>query len=122
MLLERVAVPFDHDDEGELSLVREGGHTLPRIVHVADATGKSIELALTQAIESHPNITLLTGFTAVDLLTPSHHSVNRLAVYDPACVRGRLSVRAIQWPCAALPCQRDGAGNRWVGPNLPAHK
>ena len=91
VLLERVAVPFDRNDKDELSLVLEGGHTLPRIVHVADATGKSIEMALTRAIESHPNISLLTGHTAVDLLTPSHHSLNRLAVYDPrACVGAYL--------------------------------
>ncbi len=91
ILLERAAVPFDRNDDGTLSLVREGGHTQPRIVHATDATGKAIEMALTQAIESHPNIRLLTGYTAVDLLTPSHHSLNRLAIYDPrACVGAYL--------------------------------
>ena len=82
ILLERVGVPFDHAPNGELSLALEGGHSLPRIIHAADATGRVIEIALLNALQSHPNVTLLTGHTAVDLLTPSHHARNRLAVYD----------------------------------------
>lgn len=81
ILLERVAVGFDRDEDGDLSLALEGGHSIPRIVHVADYTGKAIELALVKALKAHPNISLLTGHTAVDLLTPSHHSTDRLAVY-----------------------------------------
>jgi L-aspartate oxidase len=83
VLLERVGVEFDRTSTGNLSLALEGGHTLPRIVHATDATGKAIEIALIQAVESHPDITLLTGHTAVDLLTPSHHSRDRLSVYAP---------------------------------------
>jgi L-aspartate oxidase len=82
ILLERVGVSFDHRADGDLSLALEGGHSLPRIIHAADATGKVIEIALINALDAHPNITLLTGHTAVDLLTPSHHSRDRLSVYD----------------------------------------
>lgn len=81
ILLERVGVPFDYTQGGDLSLALEGGHSLPRIIHAADATGKAIEIALVNALDAHPNITLLTGHTAVDLLTPSHHSRDRLSVY-----------------------------------------
>jgi L-aspartate oxidase len=82
LLLRRAAVPFDRTADGELSMALEGGHSLPRIIHAADATGKAIELSLLNALRDHPNVTLLTGHTAVDLLTPSHHARNRLAVYD----------------------------------------
>ncbi|MEA3336777.1 MAG: L-aspartate oxidase [Chloroflexota bacterium] len=82
VLLDRVQVEFDRTDEGELSLVREGGHSVARILHVADYSGKAIEGALIQALEMHPNVSILSGHTAVDLLTPSHHSRNRLSVYD----------------------------------------
>jgi L-aspartate oxidase len=86
-LLERVGVQFDRGADGALSLALEGGHSVARIIHAADATGKAIENALLNALVSHPNITLLTGHTAVDLLTPAHHGLNRLAVYDrPSCV------------------------------------
>jgi L-aspartate oxidase len=91
VLLERVAVQFDRAEDGSLSLVREGGHSLPRIVHVADFTGRAIELALVKALIEHPNVRLLTGHTAIDLLTPSHHARNRLAVYEPqSCVGAYL--------------------------------
>jgi L-aspartate oxidase len=86
-LIDRVGIEFDPGSDGGYSLVREGGHSMPRILHVADATGKAIETALLEKLQAHPRVTLLTGHTAVDLLTPSHHSRNRLAVYEPrSCV------------------------------------
>lgn len=91
VLIERLGVPFDHTGNGDLSLTLEGGHTLPRIIHAADATGQAIEIALLNALRQHPNITLLTGYSAVDLLTPSHHSLNRLRVYESrSCVGAYL--------------------------------
>lgn len=88
ILLERVGVQFDHNEDGSLSLAREGGHSQPRIAHVADYTGKAIEMALIQAVLAHPNIRLFTGHTAVDLLTPSHQGANRLSIYDRRHVVG----------------------------------
>jgi len=91
ILLDRLGVQFDKTPSGELSLIREGGHSLPRIAHVADATGRAIQVALLRALRSHPNITLLPGHVAVDLLTPSHHSLDRQAIYEPqACVGAYL--------------------------------
>ena len=91
LLIERLQVPFDRNAAGELSLVREGGHSIPRIIHAADYTGNAIEVALLSALNTHPNITLLAGHTAIDLLTPSHHGLNRLAVYEPqSCVGAYL--------------------------------
>jgi L-aspartate oxidase len=90
ILLDQVGVPFDRSN-GDLSLAREGGHSVARITHAADATGKAIEISLMQAVQAQPNIRLLTGYTAIDLLTPSHHSLDRLAVYEPqACVGAYL--------------------------------
>jgi len=88
ILLEKIGVEFDLSENGELSLAREGGHSIPRIVHATDATGKAIEIALIRAVQAHPNIRLLTYHTAVDLLTPSHHSLNRLSVYEPPSCAG----------------------------------
>ncbi|MCX6121056.1 MAG: L-aspartate oxidase [Ignavibacteriales bacterium] len=88
LLLEKLAIPFDRTPTGELSLVLEGGHTVARILHAADSTGSLIEQHLIRALKSNSNITLLTGRTAVDLLTPAHHSKNRLSVYDPLSCNG----------------------------------
>ncbi len=82
LLIEETAVDFDRNADGSLSLVQEGSHSVPRIVHAADATGKAIQIALTQRMAGHRNITLLTSHTAIDLLTPSHHSRDRQAIYD----------------------------------------
>lgn len=91
ILLERIGVAFDRLPGGELSLALEGGHSVPRIVHAADATGKAISEALVRALQGHPNVTLLEGHTAIDLLTPAHHSLNRLDIYAPlTCVGAYL--------------------------------
>ncbi|MFZ0389454.1 MAG: L-aspartate oxidase [Calditrichia bacterium] len=91
LLVEKLEIPFDRLPNGELSLVTEGSHSLPRILHVKDKTGMVIEKALINRLQNHPNIRLLKDFTAVDLLTPSHHSKNRLAVYQPhTCVGAYL--------------------------------
>lgn len=91
ILLEKIGVPFDRTPESELALIREAGHSTPRILHATDITGRAIEVALIQALATHPNVTLLTGHTAVDLLTPSHHALNRLAIYEPrSCVGAYL--------------------------------
>jgi L-aspartate oxidase len=88
ILLEKIGVPFDRTLEGELALIREAGHSTERILHATDITGRAIEVALIKALTSRPNVTLLTGHTAVDLLTPSHHALNRLAIYEPRSCMG----------------------------------
>ncbi len=88
ILLNKLNVPFDRSKKGEFSYVKEGSHTVPRILHVKDKTGEAIQESITKALKNNPNIQLLTGHTAVDLLTPSHHSLNRLAVYDPHSCSG----------------------------------
>jgi L-aspartate oxidase len=91
ILIAKLGAPFDRAADGQLSLAREGGHTLPRIIHATDATGEAIENSLVTAIRAQPNITLLPGYTAIDLLTPGHHALNRLAVYEPeTCVGAYL--------------------------------
>jgi len=86
ILIDQLKVPFDHHGDA-LSVALEGGHSLPRIVHAADATGAAIEKSLLNALAREPNVTLLTGHTAIDLITPDHHAKNRLTLYDPiSCV------------------------------------
>src|SRR5688572_3915621 len=40
LLLDKVHVPFSTTDEGELDLTQEGAHSVPRIIHAGDATGR----------------------------------------------------------------------------------
>ncbi|HYU26142.1 MAG TPA: L-aspartate oxidase [Thermoanaerobaculia bacterium] len=73
LLLEDVQVPFSTTDEGELDLTQEGAHSLPRIIHAGDATGRAIEVSLLNRVRHEPNVTLATELTAIDLLTTHHH-------------------------------------------------
>jgi len=87
LLIDKLKVPFDRRPDGSLALGREGGHSLSRIVHSKDATGAAIENALVAELRRHPRVRFLTGYTAVDLLTPAHHGRDRRAIYDPlSCV------------------------------------
>src|SRR5580704_6028097 len=41
-LIDEAKVPFDRTKEGDLSLTEEGAHSIPRIIHHKDQTGKAI--------------------------------------------------------------------------------
>jgi L-aspartate oxidase len=59
---------FDRDAAGELELAREGGHSLPRIVHAGGAaTGEEIERTLVDAVRAEVSVVLESSF-ALDLL------------------------------------------------------
>lgn len=73
LLLDEVHVPFSTTDEGELDLTQEGAHSVSRIIHAGDATGRAIETSLLNRVKAEPNITLATDVTAIDLLTTQHH-------------------------------------------------
>ena len=73
LLLDEVHVPFSTTDEGELDLTQEGAHSVSRIIHAGDATGRAIETSLLNRVKAEPNITLATDVTAIDLLTTHHH-------------------------------------------------
>jgi L-aspartate oxidase len=88
LLIEEAGVDFDRDADGALLYTLEGGHSVPRILHVGDATGRAIQLALIALLRDLPNVTLMTGTTAVDLITSSHQARDPLAIYRPVTCHG----------------------------------
>ena len=68
-------VNFDRKENGEFDLHREGGHSEFRILHHADDTGFEIQRGLIEAVQQHPNITLLEHHFAVELITQHHLGV-----------------------------------------------
>jgi len=56
-------------DNQSLHLTKEGGHSLNRIAHVADFTGKAIQEKLIEKVAEKKNITVFENHTAVDLIT-----------------------------------------------------
>ena len=110
-LVER-GVPFSADPDGPLGLhlTREGGHTVRRIAHVADSTGRAIHEVLLEQARAHPHIRLRERWMAVDLVTTRHlrqagpprcHGVYALDI-DRACVH--------TLPASAVVLATGGAG------------
>lgn len=65
--LETWGVNFDKKDK-KFDLGLEGGHSLNRIVHVADHTGKTIHNYLLRETEKHTNIQLLAFHEAYEII------------------------------------------------------
>jgi L-aspartate oxidase len=87
LLIDKLGVPFATRPGNGFEYIKEAAHSTERIIHVGDYTGRAIQEKLVEALRARANIHLLTGHTAVDLLTPSHHSRKRVAVYEPlSCV------------------------------------
>jgi L-aspartate oxidase len=75
VLLERLHIPFEQG-HNVCKLTKEGGHSLARILYCADYTGRTIMDGYIREIVAHPNIEVMTGRTAIDLLTVHHHSTS----------------------------------------------
>ena len=59
---------FDRDAHGELALAREGGHSVPRVVHAGGAaTGVEIERALVEAVQATA-ASVMEGWFAIQLI------------------------------------------------------
>ncbi len=59
---------FDRDAHGQLALSREGGHSVPRVVHAGGAaTGVEIERALVEAVRATA-ASVMEGWFAVELI------------------------------------------------------
>ena len=87
MLIDGAHVPFDLAGDGSLDLTAEAAHSVARIIHAHDATGRAIEQAMLATVGREPRISVLTHRTAVDLLTLSHDSRRARDVYaHPTCV------------------------------------
>jgi L-aspartate oxidase len=71
--LQALGVLFSHETlpDGRLALhlTREGGHSVRRVVHAADATGKAIETTLADHVLENRRIDVFEYYIAIDLLT-----------------------------------------------------
>ncbi|WP_151820010.1 L-aspartate oxidase [Acinetobacter soli] len=67
--LLKQGVEFTLDEDAQLHLTREGGHSQRRIIHAADATGKAISTTLVQRVQEAPNLTIFENFVAIDVIS-----------------------------------------------------
>jgi L-aspartate oxidase len=80
--LAAMGVAFDHEESGAIDLHREGGHSLPRVLHSGDATGAEIQDALSSRVRRAENVSVFEERFLVDLLTAGDRCVGAL-IHDP---------------------------------------
>jgi len=89
-----LGVEFDRESSGLLALAREGGHSVPRVVHAGGAaTGAEVERALVDATYRSASA-VLEGWFALDLLVEDGRCAGVLAVPPGGTGADALEVRA----------------------------
>ncbi|MBM3296790.1 MAG: L-aspartate oxidase [Candidatus Aminicenantes bacterium] len=83
VLVRELKIPFSRSAPDCLDYAQEGGHSRRRVLHVKDTTGRTIQERLIGALKNRSRLKLLTGHSAVDILTVPHHSKNAIAYYRP---------------------------------------
>ena len=66
---------FDADPSGQPALGREAAHTVRRVLHVRDATGRSIGQVLWQMVSTHPRVQVFGDALALALSMRGGHCV-----------------------------------------------
>lgn len=99
--LIRFGTNFDEED-GQLALTREGGHSHRRIVHaLGDATGHEVMRAIIERARQTPNVTLWDRTFTIDLLT---HAGRCAGVVVDRPAGGKLLIWAKQTILASGGC------------------
>ena len=117
--LLKQGVRFTLDEEEQLHLTREGGHSHRRIIHAADATGIAISTTLIRQVKKRSNVTILTEFAAIDVITSE-----KLGLKEPNHVVGIYAldmaankVHSFQTRFVALAC--GGASKSYLYTSNP---
>ncbi|KAF0208791.1 MAG: L-aspartate [Actinobacteria bacterium] len=82
--LQQLGVAFDRAADGRVALAREGGHSLPRVLHTGDATGAEVQDTLSAVVRRSPGIELIEEAFLVDLLTENGRCVGALVLEQGA--------------------------------------
>ncbi|MGB4593665.1 MAG: L-aspartate oxidase [Coriobacteriia bacterium] len=94
--LQDLGVDFDRSADGRVALAREGGHSLPRVLHSGDATGAEVQDTLSGVVRRSPAIELIENAFLVDLLVHEGRCTGALVLE-----RGRSEPTAV-WAGATV--------------------
>ena len=78
LISQQVDFTKDAQNETGYHLTREGGHSVRRVIHINDATGQAVQLALIKQAQAHNNISIFENHIAVDLITNKKLLANSL--------------------------------------------
>jgi L-aspartate oxidase len=103
---------FDRGPGGELDLAREGAHSVRRVLHAHDATGREIARVLFARLQGHPSLRIVDHATAVQ------------AVVEPDGVKGVRFIdergRLVEATAGATLLATGGAGHVFRETTNPA--
>jgi L-aspartate oxidase len=94
-LLRDFGVKFDGRGD-EISMHREGGHSVSRVAHHGDSTGSEISRALCKEVKKRPNIRILENCFLVDLVAENDICSGALCIHgdDEIPIRAQNTVLA----------------------------
>lgn len=91
ILIEKAQTDFERNSDGDFLFTKEAAHSFPRILFKGDYTGREIQVSLLNYLKDKrrfPNVEILEGHTAIDLITPLHHGVELKQRYEANKVVG----------------------------------
>lgn len=86
---------FDTDESGQPALGREAAHSVRRVLHVRDATGRSIGQVLWQMVSTHPQVQVFGDALALSLSTRDRQCVGATFLDRDGRVEEVLSARTL---------------------------
>ncbi len=89
--LRELGIGFSDRTCGGLDLGKEGGHSIRRVVHAGDFTGRVIEEVLVKAVTGHKNISIYTDHIAVNLIKDGTSGRHRPGVVRGAYVLDKIA-------------------------------
>ncbi|OHD54189.1 MAG: L-aspartate oxidase [Spirochaetes bacterium GWF1_51_8] len=88
ILINEFNVSFSKKNDGSLDITEEAAHSVKRILHSFDTTGRSVLEAAIAAVRKQDKVAYLSNYTAVDIITWHHHSFDKLRMYRPLTALG----------------------------------
>lgn len=81
--LEAWGAAFDRQPDGALDLAREGAHSVRRVLHARDATGREISRVLAARLMGEPQVAVIDHALAIQALV-EHGRVSGVRFLDPS--------------------------------------
>lgn len=83
LLINKAKINFTKNKGGGLDLTEEAAHSVRRIIHSSDTTGKAISKGLYKIIKKMKNIKIFQNHLCLDLIMNHTHNKNKLSIYNP---------------------------------------
>ncbi len=82
LLIKKAKINFTKNKAGQLDLTEEAAHSVKRIIHSTDATGKAIAEGLFKLIQNNKKIKIYKEHLCLDLIMKDKHTSTVLSIYE----------------------------------------